>query len=79
MVRDMRATASAAEMEALLNGLMDAGLSNSQIATEAGVSRSMIYRIDNHQLSAPPLETYLKLGGAYERVVGRAPPPLKFR
>ena len=48
-------------------------------AAQAGVSRSLIWRIDNHQMGQPLLDTYIKLGRCYETVLGRAPPSLKFR
>jgi hypothetical protein len=41
------------------------------------LSKSLISRIDNHQIAAPLLDTYLKLGRAYQSTLGQ-PPPLSF-
>lgn len=71
-------TSAAAEMEVLLAGLIEAGLSDVEIAERSGLARTTIAKIDSRQAGEPLLDTYMKLARAYQATLGRPPPPLSF-
>jgi transcriptional regulator with XRE-family HTH domain len=55
--------------KSMMAGIADAGMSQSELARQSGISRQTLYRIREGEAPKPSFDTYVRLDRVYRAVV----------